>query len=290
MPFYNYTSINFVNGYNPTTPAPSTEPSTEPSVAPSAGPSAVPSGSANEPFVETTSSSGPVHTNGSVPTAHSFASTGSVTATGSMPSTSSGPSSAGSSEPSSSASSTESNPVDEPSSQLFPEYIVKVGVTRLSQAKLNLTKATEDAFNANGSINGSRDIAAMTTRWKNLCSTFRTKRHLTSRIPTMNPPVWYSSHSGETVDSRDNFPAGRRGRAGVDDDDDQEEEGRRSTQRSRYVNASTWFMACHLEALEDQNREERARDREIANECRAVDVAHMDQNNSHTFIPDNTIQ
>ncbi|KAG2192011.1 hypothetical protein INT47_011528 [Mucor saturninus] len=266
MPFH-----NFVNGYNPTTPdvrgrptvnvpAPAPAPSPEPSVSPSA----VRSGSTNEPSVKTTSSPA----------------TGSIPATGSMPSASA-PSSTGSSEPSSSAPSAEHNPVDEPSPQfntnlnwdsasthvlmeLFPDYIVKIGVTRSPQAKTR-----RNAANATGS--------APLPHWE----FHDLMEQATSRMSTMDPPVSYSLHSRETVDSRGNFSAGGRGCAGVDDgNDDDQEEGRRPTQRPRYVNAATWFMAAHLEALEDQNREERARDRDITSDILRETIVLRCQNSA----------
>ncbi|KAI7870903.1 uncharacterized protein EV154DRAFT_607559 [Mucor mucedo] len=51
-----------------------------------------------------------------------------------------------------------------------------VGVIRSPQAKLNLNKATEDAFNASDAINVRRDFASMNNKWISLCDTFRTRR------------------------------------------------------------------------------------------------------------------
>ncbi|KAI7873491.1 uncharacterized protein EV154DRAFT_578961 [Mucor mucedo] len=60
--------------------------------------------------------------------------------------------------------------------ELFSDYVVNVGVIRSPQAKLNLNKATEDAFNASDAINGRRDFAAMNNKWIRLCDTFRARR------------------------------------------------------------------------------------------------------------------
>ncbi|KAI7865309.1 uncharacterized protein EV154DRAFT_572199 [Mucor mucedo] len=60
--------------------------------------------------------------------------------------------------------------------ELFSDYVVNVGVIGSPQAKLNLNKATEDAFNASDAINGKRDFAAMNNKWIRLCDTFKTRR------------------------------------------------------------------------------------------------------------------
>ena len=289
MSFQNYTSENFVNGFNGNTqrgrpranrPAPA-----RPDVPVTSNATPVPTTPATTTTASTASTPSTPPTKPTAPTdANLPASSEAPVSSGAAPAT---PSESASSDGATRQSSTGRN-WDAPSTyvliELFRDYAIEITNTSSPERKAELDAAGLKKFNDHEAVNVTRSLTSMKNKWNDMIASYREKRDAarttgsaplphwefydamedaTTRIATVNPHVLYSSLSGETVDNREQHTSGRRRRFTVEDDDDVEEP---VTRRPRNVDVSVWFMANRMEEIDERNRQERADDRRFHRE------------------------
>ena len=287
MNFQNYTSENFVNGYNPTSnttrgrprsnqvapasaPAPDSAPAT--ATAPAPAGMNLPRTSAPPPPPP----AAPTQPN--VPEAPA-AETGST------------PAEEQTEEPFT------TNQWDVPSThvliELFKDFVPRLVSSGSPAERERLKRNVTADYNANAAINGRRNITALTSKWNTLVNMQRDRRRAasatgsaplahwefeevmelaTAQFPTSNPPVIYDSLLGETEDHRAERIPARRRRFQVDEDVEEEVTAR----RPRNVDASTWLMANRFEEIEERRRQERAEDRAFFREQMAIRQQQME--------------